>query len=175
MGMGKCLFINGYMLRTDTYAVFPPSSLDMMFCAQGCCWEWTLTYFSSSLSFSPSNSSSHPTSIRTLTPPSSSSSDCDADDSDWAPRREQKVNMSCCWPDCPRYEVRCDSAVQESSTPGRSKPIHRIGLCPVQCEDGRMILYENGRLWCCGMGWDWMGCVAKGTGVFEARKSRPRS
>lgn len=51
------------------------------------------TYFSSSLSFATSNVSSHPTSIRILTPPSSSRIDCEADDSDWAPRREQKVNM----------------------------------------------------------------------------------
>jgi hypothetical protein len=28
-----------------------------------------------------------------LTPPSSSSNDCDAEDSDWAPSREQKVNI----------------------------------------------------------------------------------
>ena len=51
-------------------------------------------YFSSSLSFSTSKASSHPTSIRTLTPPSSSSSDCDAVESDRAPWSGQKLNMA---------------------------------------------------------------------------------
>ena len=51
------------------------------------------TYFSSSLSFSTSKVSSQPTSIKTLTPPSSSSNDCEADDSDCAPSREVNVNM----------------------------------------------------------------------------------
>jgi hypothetical protein len=51
------------------------------------------TYFSSSFSFATSNDSSQPTSIKTLTPPSSSSRDCDADDSDCAPCNEQKVNI----------------------------------------------------------------------------------
>jgi len=51
-------------------------------------------YFSSSRSFSTSKVSSHPTSISTLTPPSSSSSDCDAVDSERAPWSGQKLNMS---------------------------------------------------------------------------------
>lgn len=52
-----------------------------------------LTYFSSSLSLSTSNDSSHPTSISTLTPPSSSNKDCEAVDSERAPCRGQKVNI----------------------------------------------------------------------------------
>lgn len=51
-------------------------------------------YFSSSFSFSTSKVSSQPMSIRTLTPPSSSSSDCDATESDRAPWRGQKLNMA---------------------------------------------------------------------------------
>ena len=51
------------------------------------------TYFSISFSFATSNVSSQPTSIRTLTPPSSSSRDCDALDSDWAPCKGVKVNI----------------------------------------------------------------------------------
>lgn len=91
-------------------------------CWRGVKWsglDWSglgWTYFSSSLSFSPSKSSSHPTSIKTLTPPSSSSSDCDADDSDWAPNKEQKVNMVCFWPDCPPpWILRCCHATHCSS------------------------------------------------------------
>lgn len=52
-----------------------------------------MAYFSSSLSFSTSKVSSHPTSMRTLTPPSSSSNDCEVVDSERAPCRGQKVNM----------------------------------------------------------------------------------
>lgn len=51
------------------------------------------TYFSSSFSLPTSKVSSHPTSIKTLTPPSSSRRDCDAADSDCAPSNEQKVNI----------------------------------------------------------------------------------
>lgn len=51
------------------------------------------TYFSSSFNLATSNDSSQPTSIKTFTPPSSSSSDCEADDSDCAPSSEQNVNM----------------------------------------------------------------------------------
>ncbi|KAH0357227.1 hypothetical protein KCU81_g140, partial [Aureobasidium melanogenum] len=43
---------------------------------------------------SASKDSSQPTSTRILTPPSSSSSDCDAADSDWAPNSGVKVNMA---------------------------------------------------------------------------------
>src|SRR5450756_128053 len=59
-----------------------------------------VTYFSSSFSFATSNVSSQPTSISTLTPPSSSKSDCDALDSDCAPCNGVKVNIlpdSCTW------------------------------------------------------------------------------
>ena len=42
-------------------------------------------YFSSSCSFTTSKDSSQPTSIRIFTPPSSSSIDCDAADSERAP------------------------------------------------------------------------------------------
>lgn|SRR5688572_17886899 len=50
-------------------------------------------YFSSSLSFSISKLSSHPTSTRIFTPPSSSSRDCDDNPSERAPCNGQKVNM----------------------------------------------------------------------------------
>lgn len=63
------------------------------------------TYFSSSLSIATSKDSSQPTSIRTLTPPSSSNIDCEADDSDWAPRRETKVNMIACFGESQRDEA----------------------------------------------------------------------
>lgn len=51
------------------------------------------TYLSISLSFSTSKLSSQPTSISTFTPPSNSSSDCDAGDADCAPSRGVKLNM----------------------------------------------------------------------------------
>lgn len=52
------------------------------------------TYLSNAFSFCTSNPSSQPTSINTLTPPSSSSRDCEAGEDDCAPRRGVKLNMS---------------------------------------------------------------------------------
>lgn len=49
---------------------------------------------SSSLKLSALNAVSHPTSIRILVPPSNSSSDCTAGDSDCAPSKGVKVNIS---------------------------------------------------------------------------------
>ena len=54
----------------------------------------TSTYLSNAFSFCISNPSSQPTSTNTLTPPSSSSKDCEAGEDDCAPRRGVKLNMS---------------------------------------------------------------------------------
>jgi hypothetical protein len=52
------------------------------------------TYLSSSFRYSSLKLSSQPTSIRILVPPSSSSKDCDAEELDWAPRSDVKLNMA---------------------------------------------------------------------------------
>lgn len=51
------------------------------------------TYLSRPFSFATSKSASHPTSMRTLTPPSNSNRDWDAGDVDWAPKRGVNWNM----------------------------------------------------------------------------------
>ncbi len=61
--------------------------------AKALCLGKPASYFSSSRSFSTFKDSSQPTSIRTLTPPSSSRSDCEAVDSESAPCKGQKVNI----------------------------------------------------------------------------------
>lgn len=78
--VGTCLFIFA--------SAFPPSRprADSL-------KYYDTTYFSSSRRLSTLKVSSQPTSIKTLTPPSSSRSDCDAVDSDSAPWRGQNVNM----------------------------------------------------------------------------------
>lgn len=53
-----------------------------------------IAYLSSSLSFPTSKLSSHPASMRILMPPSNSSNDCDAVDSDWAPNNGVKLNIA---------------------------------------------------------------------------------
>lgn len=63
-------------------------ALPCLLASAGC-----FTHFSSSSSLDTSKDSSQPTSISTLTPPSSSSSDCDAVESDRAPCSGQNVNM----------------------------------------------------------------------------------
>jgi hypothetical protein len=79
--VGRCIFIDVWYTSRLCVYIFTASLKE------------GLTYFSSSFSFVTSNDSSQPTSIKTLTPPSSSSSDCDADDLDCAPCREQNVNI----------------------------------------------------------------------------------
>jgi hypothetical protein len=51
------------------------------------------TYLSMSFSFVTSKLSSHPASMRILTPPSNSRSDCDAAEADCAPSKGVKLNM----------------------------------------------------------------------------------
>lgn len=53
-----------------------------------------VTYLSRSCSFATSKSPSHPTSMRTFTPPSNSNKDWDAGEEDWAPKRGVNWNMS---------------------------------------------------------------------------------
>jgi hypothetical protein len=51
------------------------------------------TYLSISFSFVTSKLSSQPASMRILMPPSNSSSDCDAEEVDWAPSKGVKLNI----------------------------------------------------------------------------------
>ena len=50
-------------------------------------------YLSSAFNLETEKCSSQPTSTSTLTPPSSSSKDCEAGDGDWAPNNGVKLNM----------------------------------------------------------------------------------
>ncbi len=86
-----------------------------------------MPYFSSSSSLATSKDSSHPRSTSTLTPPSSSSRDCDASDSDCAPWREQNVNIVAVGGSSPQASsfganwLLCDSSLS-----GRSNVFHVI-------------------------------------------------
>lgn len=62
----------------------------------------TSTYLSNAFSICTSNRSSQPTSTNTLTPPSSSSKDCEAEEEDCAPSRGVKLNMAAVEPRAPQ-------------------------------------------------------------------------